>query len=147
MIAFVDGTHRSLVASPLSRQPGTLDPFYTGEKIILDVVPLREVESASSPAWELDPSYAADFTGYGGKGTEDLFIIWRRWFPRGLRLCAIPHCPCDHVIRDAKAGVIHVMARHETNSDTEGHLRKSFLPFQQHTAGESAAPDLKTFAK
>lgn len=90
---------------------------------------------------------AADFTGYGGTGTEDLFIIWRRWFPRGLRLCAIPHCPCDHVIRDAKAGVIHVMARHETNSDTEGHLRKSFLPFQQHTAGEPAAPDLKTFAK
>lgn len=59
MIAFVDGTHRSLVASPLSRQPGTLDPFYTGEKIILDVVPLREVESAFSPAWELDPSYAS----------------------------------------------------------------------------------------
>lgn len=90
---------------------------------------------------------AADFTGYGGKGTEDLFIIWRRWFPKGLRLCAIPHCPCDHVIRDEKAGVIHVMTRHESNPETEGHLRKSFLPFQQHKAGEAPAPDLKTFAK
>lgn len=59
MILFVDGTHRRLVASPLSRQTGSLDPFYTGEKIVLDVVPLREVESASFPAWELDPSYSA----------------------------------------------------------------------------------------
>lgn len=76
----------------------------------------------------------ADFTGYDGQGTEDLFIVWRRWWPEGLRLNVIAHCPCDHVIHDRKKGgddrvYTLVQAYHETDGECVGHLRTRNLPW------------------
>jgi hypothetical protein len=66
-----------------------------------------------------------DFTGYDGKGTEDLFINFRRWHPAGLRIACIPHCPCDHVIRDKeKGGHILVATGHADDEEHSGHLRQ-----------------------
>jgi hypothetical protein len=39
----------------------------------------------------------ANFDGYQGKGTQDLFICWDKWHPAGIKIACIPHSPCDHV--------------------------------------------------
>lgn len=79
-----------------------------------------------------------DWTGYIGAGTEDLFINYHRWKSNGLRICSIPHCPCDHVIRHpSKPGeFIHVMTYHEQGGEHDGHLRKRSRPWYNHSPGE-----------
>jgi hypothetical protein len=76
----------------------------------------------------------AHFDGYDGKGTEDLFVCWHRWYPAGLRLNVITHCPCDHVIWEKKKGgdekvYTHHMAYHETEGECRGHLRVRQKPW------------------
>ncbi len=70
----------------------------------------------------------AHFDGYDGKGTEDLFIVWKRWNPAGIRINVITHCPCDHVIWEKKKGgdsskytLLH--SYHEMDGEYVGHLR------------------------
>jgi len=71
-----------------------------------------------------------DFTGYDGRGTEDLFINFRRWAPAGLRIACIPHCPCDHVIRDKETGGhVLVATGHADDPEHHGHLRQWRLPW------------------
>lgn len=76
----------------------------------------------------------ADFEGYEGNGTEDLFVCWHRWHPAGLRLNVIPHCPCDHVIWAKKrkgdvAAYTHHIAYHEPEGECRGHLRVRQVPW------------------
>lgn len=74
------------------------------------------------------------FDGYDGKGTEDLFICWRRWHPAGLRINVIPHAPCDHVIWAKKKGgndeeyTLH-HSYHEPAGEYAGHLRVRQTPW------------------
>ena len=71
-----------------------------------------------------------DFTGYDGRGTEDLFINFRRWHPAGLRIACIPHCPCDHVIRDKDTGGhVLVATGHADDPEHSGHLRQWRVPW------------------
>lgn len=82
----------------------------------------------------------ANFDGYDGAGTEDLFIVWQRWFPRRLKIVAVPHCPCDHVIRASKIEkgksvqifneFFLIESYHETEGECVGHLRKRRIPWQ-----------------
>jgi len=77
----------------------------------------------------------AIFDGYEGKGTEDLFICWHRWYPAGLRINVITHCPCDHIIWEKKKGgdasrYTHIRAFHETEGECAGHLRTHHQPWQ-----------------
>jgi len=70
----------------------------------------------------------ANFDGYEGKGTEDLYVVWHRWHPAGLRINVIPHCPCDHVIWQKKKGGNNadyqiILSTHETQGEHVGHLR------------------------
>jgi hypothetical protein len=71
----------------------------------------------------------ADFSGYDGKGTQDLFLCWKRWHPAGLRMCVSTHTPCDHVkpVRDEgniRTGkYTHFQAFHEQIGEATGHLR------------------------
>jgi hypothetical protein len=76
----------------------------------------------------------ANFEGYDGKGTEDLFVCWHRWHPAGLLLNCIPHCPCDHVIWEKKKGgdekkYNHIQAYHEPDGEHRGHLRQKTTPW------------------
>lgn len=79
----------------------------------------------------------ANFEGYDGKGTEDLFIVWRRWWPAGLRLNCIMHCPCDHVIWHKKKGgnaeeFTLIESYHETQGECVGHLRTRKTPWKEN---------------
>lgn len=79
----------------------------------------------------------ADFCGYEGKGTEDLFVVWRKWHPAGLRICAIPHVVCSHVIRQKdRPGYKLIEAFHETEGECVGHIRQRTLPWIAHSVGE-----------
>lgn len=83
----------------------------------------------------------AQFDGYDGGGTEDLYVVWKRWHRAGLRINTIPHCPADHVIRnpDKEAGgYILCQAFHELDGECEGHLRIEKRPWYQQTEGEGA---------
>lgn len=82
-----------------------------------------------------------DWSGYEGKGTEDLYINFHRWAANGLLSCCIPHCPCDHVVRnpdpDKKLGeFVHVRTGHEAEGECIGHLRQWHTRWYSHEAGE-----------
>ena len=78
---------------------------------------------------------ATHFDGYDGKGTEDLYIVWKRWYPLGLRINCITHCPCDHVIWEKKKGgdaqkYTLLQTYHEQSGEYVGHLRVSPRPVE-----------------
>ncbi len=78
----------------------------------------------------------ASFEGYDGGGTEDLFIIWNRWWPAGIKINAITHCPCDHVIWSKKKGgspdeYTIIRSFHEMHGDAIGHLRTRKQPWKE----------------
>lgn len=87
----------------------------------------------------------AQFDGYEGGGTEDLYIVWKRWYRAGLRLASVAHCPCDHVIRNRdqetakKQPFILLQAHHDSeDKECEGHLRIEQRPWFQQVDGETA---------
>ncbi|GDX11271.1 hypothetical protein LBMAG57_30430 [Verrucomicrobiota bacterium] len=74
--------------------------------------------------------------GYRGEGTEDLYIVWRHWFPKGIRIACITHAPCDHVIRERMPDgtqditrLRHIQAFHEGSGECVGHLRTRSVAF------------------
>ncbi len=71
----------------------------------------------------------ANFSGYDGGGTQDLFLCWHRWHPAGLRIACVPHVACDHVKKDAAGKPIHHRAYHEPEGEHRGHLRVRSQPF------------------
>jgi hypothetical protein len=79
-----------------------------------------------------------DWTGYDGRGTEDLFLNFKRWYPAGINIACIPHCPCDHVIRhpQKKGLYVHIMTGHADDEEHIGHLRQWPVPWHAHQAGE-----------
>ena len=77
----------------------------------------------------------AHFDGYDGKGTEDLFIVWKRWHPAGLRINVITHCLCDHVIWEKKKGgdaskYTLLQTYHEQTGEHVGHIRVASKPVE-----------------
>ncbi len=90
----------------------------------------------------------ANFDGYDGEGTEDLYICWKRWTPAGIRINVIPHCPCDHVIWEKKkGGDVEKYTLHETSHEQEGeyigHLRVHQRPVTAHNGFITAIPPVK----
>jgi hypothetical protein len=72
----------------------------------------------------------ADYSGYEGFGTQDLFLCWKRWHPANLKIACIPHVACDHVKHKTELEknkntnpYIHYVAYHETDPNYLGHLR------------------------
>lgn len=75
----------------------------------------------------------ADFDGYQGKGTQDLFICWNKWYPAGVKIACIPHIVCDHVKLDEDSKeenqYIHYIGYHETDGEFKNHLRLKSQPW------------------
>jgi hypothetical protein len=84
-----------------------------------------------------------DFSGYDGSGTEDLFIVWNRWYPNNLNIANISHCPSDHIVRDRgnDSKYIHIMSYHEKEGESIGHLRQKNLPWYAQDLGEKYDPE------
>jgi hypothetical protein len=70
----------------------------------------------------------ADFSGYDGGGTQDLFLCWHRWHPAGVKIACVPHVVCDHVKRQGDE-IIHHRAYHEQDPAFRGHLRVRRQPW------------------
>ena len=85
----------------------------------------------------------AFFDGYEGKGTEDLYVGWRKWFPEGIKMNVITHVLCDHVIRNpGKAGkYVLCQAYHEVDGECEGHPRVRHLPWYPCDPGVTYDPE------
>jgi hypothetical protein len=79
----------------------------------------------------------ANFDGYQGKGTQDLFVCWEKWYPAGIKIACIPHIACDHVKYkdkdnkniDDKNKFIHYIGYHETDGEFKNHLRMKPQPW------------------
>lgn len=76
---------------------------------------------------------AAQFTGYAGGGTQDLWLCWRVWHPLGLRLAVTSHAVCSHIKPATAEGIstkhqLH-FARHELGGPAHGHLRQEVAPW------------------
>lgn len=84
----------------------------------------------------------AYFDGYDGKGTEDLYIGWKRWHPEGLRMAVITHIMCDHVVRKPHNRNEYVLcqAYHEVDGECEGHIRLRHLPWYPMDPGVQFDP-------
>lgn len=69
----------------------------------------------------------AEFNGYDGAGTQDLFLCWRKWYPRGIKIIGVPEVWCDH-IKKRSEGIFadkfeHMIAYRETEGEMKGHMR------------------------
>lgn len=71
----------------------------------------------------------SDYSGYDGRGTQDLFLCWKRWYPANLRIACVPHIACDHVKKRADGTIEHLRAYHEVDGETKGHLRVQSQPW------------------
>jgi hypothetical protein len=77
----------------------------------------------------------ATFDGYDGRGTQDLYLCWNKWYPAGIRIACIPHTVCDHVKRvdgnsqKVQSGFIHHRAYHDVGEKYRGHLRCDSVPW------------------
>lgn len=83
----------------------------------------------------------AHFDGYDGRGTEDLYICWSRWYPAGLKINVIAHCLADHIIRKRDedhniSKLVHCQPYHETEGDYAGHIRLRYRPWYSQDIGE-----------
>jgi hypothetical protein len=87
----------------------------------------------------------AQFEGYEGGGTEDLYVIRKKWARNGIRMCAITHCVCDHVIRvkDSKEFILLQCYHESNNQECLGHLRVDRRPWFQQVDGEKAKEEKK----
>lgn len=83
-----------------------------------------------------------DFSGYDGSGTEDLFIIWNRWYQNDVKIANISHCPSDHIVRDRNNNkkYIHIITYHEHSGECEGHLRQKNKPWYGQDIEEKFDP-------
>lgn len=81
---------------------------------------------------------ASAFDGYDGRGTQDLFLNWRRWHPESIRMCVITHCVCEHVIRK-DGGHVHCFAHHEPQGECKGHLRVQHRPYTAFSLHQASA--------
>lgn len=88
----------------------------------------------------------ADFEGYEGRGTQDLFVCWHRWHPNDIKMCVNTHAISDHIVRARGKDnhreqnfdkIIHAQAYHEPEGEYRGHLRQRHTSFLKHTAGET----------
>jgi hypothetical protein len=127
-----DGTIWEVIAKYGWRRRGWLDNAYPG--IGLGAVVPVDWCGFGCTLMNREALALATFDGYDGQGTEDLFVCWHRWHPAGLRINAIPHCPCDHVIWDKKKGgdaakFTHHIAHHEPDGEYRGHLRVKQVPW------------------
>jgi hypothetical protein len=108
----------------------------------------------------------ANFTGYDGGTTQDLFLCNRVWTPASMRMAVITHALCSHVKwrtkfnkanepeldaagKEIRELVIHY-ARHEFGGECHGHLRCENRPWsiEEQGVGEPpAAPPVTPPAK
>lgn len=128
-----DGTIWDVIAKHGWRRRGWLDNAYPG--IGLGSVVPSDWCGFGCTLMNREALALADFSGYDGRGTEDLFVCWHRWHPAGLRINVITHCPCDHVIWEKKKGgsateYNHIIAYHEHRGEARGHLRTRIVPWR-----------------
>jgi hypothetical protein len=86
------------------------------------------------------------FDGYEGKGTQDLFLNWKRWYPEGMKFCVITHTVCEHVIMKNDKRVL-CFAHHANEGETKGHLRKEEYKYFKFDGADYFDPKEETSPK
>lgn len=76
----------------------------------------------------------ANFEGYEGGSTQDLWLSWRVWNANGIRMAVTSHAICSHVKRrrdkTGKVETVLLHARHDVGGESHGHLRVERKPWK-----------------
>jgi|APTNR8051073442_1049403.scaffolds.fasta_scaffold00403_55 hypothetical protein len=74
----------------------------------------------------------ANWVGYEGHSTQDLWLCSRVWLPETVRMAVTSHALCSHVKRDREDKErLHLLyAHHALGGETHGHLRTNKQPFK-----------------
>jgi len=65
---------------------------------------------------------ASNFDGYEGHGTQDLHLVWSKWYPAGMRIGLNVSVPAIHV-KKADSEIIAWTPYFSADEETCGHLR------------------------
>jgi hypothetical protein len=65
----------------------------------------------------------SNFDGYDGKGTQDLYLVWNRWSPAGLKIACNISVPASHVKKGEDGYVVHQPYFSPQDEETSGHIR------------------------
>lgn len=131
-----DGTLWEVIAKHGWRRRGWLENCYPGIGLG-SVVPIDWCGFGCT-LMNYEALSLCNFKDYTGEGTEDLFICWKRWHPAGLRINAITHCLCDHVIwtrksDETKNEYLLLKSYHEPAGECIGHVRHKEIPWTPET--------------
>jgi len=105
------------------RKRGWLDVAYPGAACQGAVLP-SDWCGLGCTMWGRDVNEITNFTGYEGKGTQDLFLVWSKWHPHGKRIGCLVGAPAIHVKKkeDEKLFVWEPFFLPE-NEEASGHIR------------------------
>lgn len=104
------------------KKRGWLDTAYPGAACQGAVLP-TDWCGLGCTMWGRDVQELTNFSGYEGKGTQDLFLVWSKWYPAKKKIGCLVGAPASHVKRSADGLVIWEPMFVPDNEETAGHLR------------------------
>lgn len=104
------------------RRRGWLDQAYPGAAVYGSVLPTDWCGMGCTLLSQRALSLS-NFDGYDGKGTQDLYLVWNRWQPAGLKIACNVSVPASHVKRGPDGHVLHQPFFSPHDEETSGHIR------------------------
>lgn len=104
------------------RRRGWLDAAYPGAASQGSVLP-SDWCGLGCTLWGRDVMEVTNFTGYDGRGTQDLFLVWSKWRPAGKRIGCPVGVPACHVKMADGKRILWEPFFVPAPEETEGHIR------------------------
>jgi hypothetical protein len=105
------------------RRRGWLDNAYPGAAVYGAVLPTDWCGMGCTLLGKKALALAS-FDGYDGRGTQDLYLVWNRWHPAGLRIGCNVSVPASHVKKGPDGGYwAHYPYFSPSDEETCGHIR------------------------
>jgi hypothetical protein len=145
LIAEMDGLHQKLkqcrpkanvfaLNAKKWRKRGWLDQAYAGSAVQGAVLP---TDWCGNGCTLLSKKALAisNFIGYAGRGTQDLFLCWNKWYPAGIKIGLVVGVPAYHVKKDPQGNLFawepYFVPECE---ETAGHLRVRQIHFIKYNS-------------
>lgn len=111
------------------RKRGWLDAAYPGAACQGSVLP-TDWCGLGCTLWGKDVMDITNFTGYDGRGTQDLFLVWNKWRPAWKRIGCPVGVPAGHVKINEGKKFLWEPYFVQPPEETEGHIRVRQKPLE-----------------
>lgn len=112
------------------RRRGWLDAAYPGAACQGSLLP-TDWCGLGCTMWGRDVMNVTDFTGYDGRGTQDLFLVWSKWHPAGKKIGCLVGAPAGHVKMEDGKRILWEPFFVPEPEEAAGHIRVRKKPFPQ----------------